>query len=123
MAIEVGIKPVDQDIVVPLGLILPDAYASFSDYSDNRRMVLSAHCLANDAGGSVYRFDNEDFPEIDVFRVLPLDLYEPKNRIAEIPLQGSFEKDIVLESRRKGRLILKHTLNPSGESQHGLIAR
>lgn len=110
MSLEVGLRAEGTEDVVQLGVIVPGEIGSFSDYSNNSRELISAMCLPNDRGGLVYRFNHEDFPETPRIRVVPLDMYTDDKLMAEVGWGGSFEMPITTETRRRGRLILVHTV-------------
>ncbi len=110
MSLEVKTLPEGTYKPIELGLIMPGAFGSFSDYRSNSRDIISATCLPDNSGGRVYRFANQDFPEIDQVRVIPMEIYTDDRIIAEIVWGGKFESDIVTETRRRGRLILIHSI-------------
>lgn len=108
MTIEVGLIPEGRDVLRILGHIRPGEAISLSDYLDGDRKVLSIICYPDDSGGEVYRFSNEDFVENPMLRAIPTDMYSEDNRIGSIPAGGKFEREVVSETRRRGRLILTH---------------
>lgn len=109
MTIEVGFVPEGSDVKVVVGEIALGCYGTFSDYSaGGNRTVISAFCRDDDSGGEVFAFDNEGFPEVGPWRVLPAEVHAEQNRVAVISRGDSYERDITTETRKKGRLILTH---------------
>ncbi len=110
MSIRVEFSPEYSNEQVELPPIAPGQAGSFSDFTNGNRDIISAICNQDDKGGLVYRFPNEDFPENNLARVIPLDAYTDDRVIAEIGWCRKFETDITTETRRHGRLILIHTV-------------
>lgn len=92
------------------GHVHPGEFMSFSNFVSGGLEYLSVLCLPDNSGDVVWRFGNEDFYENEQYRAIPATLYTTDRVIAEIPAGGKFSAEIVTESRKRGRLILRHLL-------------
>jgi hypothetical protein len=111
MTIEVGIVPPGSLEKRVVGAIVPGETISFSDFSSGNRDIISAHCWSNNTGGIVFTFQDGDYVEDSVSRAIPVESYAKENLTALIGAGGVFEKDIVMESRAWGRLVLRHLVD------------
>lgn len=111
MTIEVGYVAESTDFKVRLGFIVLGGYDVYADFSTDVRQTIAVHCFADNSGGEVFIFDHSDFPEAADIGVIPPEACGPDTFEAIIQKGGKYERDITLENRAVGRLVLTHILN------------
>jgi hypothetical protein len=108
MTIEVAMQGQSAESRIVLGWIRPGEIATFSDFTNNERRVVSVQCRADDDGGEVYAFDDPGYVQSDTVRVVPADAYASHAPEAVIAKGDTYKRDVTMESRRIAHMIFTH---------------